>query len=76
MCAVKAELTPIEQEILEYLEQSAGEIVSYEDIYRKVWEAEPFRCEKVVAVHVCHLRQKMEEPERITAHRKQGYCFS
>jgi len=72
-------LTPIEENILKVLQAHEGKAVSCETIYETVWQQKPFRCMPVVAVHIRHLRQKLENdpdhPEIILSHRSEGYSF-
>ena len=59
-----ARLTAKEFGILSHLVQNAGHCVTAEELYRAVWHAEPFRCRMVIAVHICHIRKKIEtDPE-------------
>lgn len=53
-------LTPLEFEILRLLMENAGTVMSPKEIYRKVWREECFGNEGVVAVHIRHLREKIE----------------
>ena len=53
-------LTPTEFKILELLMERAGEVVSPREIYAKVWKDDPFGTENIVAVHLRHLREKIE----------------
>lgn len=53
-------LTPTEFEILKLLMQNAGAVLSPKEIYRKVWNDEAFGAESTVAVHIRHLREKIE----------------
>ena len=53
-------LTPTEFEILHLLMQRAGEVLSPKEIYRRVWGDDPFGSENTVAVHIRHLREKIE----------------
>lgn len=53
-------LTPLEFEILKLLMQNAGTVLSPKEIYRKVWNEEPIGNEGTVAVHIRHLREKVE----------------
>ena len=70
-------LTPREYEILRLLMQHPGEVFSPRDLYRKVWRDEPYGAESTVAVHIRHLREKLEidpaEPRYIRAVWGQGY---
>ena len=70
-------LTPREFEILKLLMQSPGEVFAPKTIYRRVWNEEPYGAESTVAVHIRHLREKLEinpaEPRYIKAVWGQGY---
>ena len=70
-------LTPREYDILKLLLQHPGEVFSPKSLYRKVWDEEPYGAESTVAVHIRHLREKIEidpaEPRYIKAVWGQGY---
>lgn len=53
-------LTPIEYKILELLVRSRGRVFSAEDIYRNVWNSEVFVGDNTIAVHIRHIREKIE----------------
>ena len=53
-------LTPIEYKILELLARNRGRVFSAEDIYRNVWNEEPVVSDSTIAVHVRHIREKIE----------------
>ena len=53
-------LTPTEFEILKLLMLNKGVVMSPKEIYRKVWNDEAFGGEGTVAVHIRHLREKIE----------------
>lgn len=53
-------LTPTEFDILQLLMQSPGEVFSLADIYRRVKNEEPYGSEGTIAVHIRHLREKLE----------------
>lgn len=53
-------LTPREYDILKFLMQNAGTVFSPKEIYRKVWSDTPVGAENTVAVHIRHLREKIE----------------
>lgn len=53
-------LTPTEFEILKLLMKNAGEVLSPKEIYKKVWGGEGLGTESTVAVHIRHLREKIE----------------
>lgn len=70
-------LTPTEYDIVKFLMEHPGQVFSPRDIYRAVWKEEPFGAESTVAVHIRHLREKLEinpaEPRYIKAVWGQGY---
>ena len=72
-------LTPREYDILKLLMQHPGRVFHPRDLYRKVWNEEPFGAESTVAVHIRHLREKIEidpaAPRYIRAVWGQGYKF-
>ena len=53
-------LTPTEYEILKLLMEYPGEVFSPKEIYRRVWKDNPLGTENIVAVHVRHIREKIE----------------
>ena len=53
-------LTPTEYDILLLLIQRAGEVLSPAEIYRIVWKDAPYGAESTIAVHIRHLREKLE----------------
>ena len=53
-------LTPIEYKILELLVRNRGRVFSTEDIYRNVWNEETVVGDNTIAVHVRHIREKIE----------------
>ena len=53
-------LTPTEYEILRLFLRRPGEVISPKEIYRRVWQDEPFGADSTVAVHIRHLREKIE----------------
>lgn len=53
-------LTPIEYRILELLCQNHGKVFSADDIYRRVWKDEFAVSDNTIAVHVRHIREKIE----------------
>ena len=70
-------LTPTEYEILKLLMNNPGRVFSPREIYKLVWKDEPYGAESTVAVHIRHLREKVEinpaEPRYIKAVWGQGY---
>lgn len=53
-------LTPTEFEILKLLMQNEGVVLSPKEIYKKVWKEDCIGAESTVAVHIRHLREKIE----------------
>ena len=53
-------LTPLEYSILKFLMQSPGKVFSSAEIYRNVWKDTWTGSENTVAVHIRHLREKLE----------------
>ena len=70
-------LTPREYGILRLLMQHPGEVIAPAEIYRRVWQGEPMGAEGTVAVHIRHLREKIEidpaEPRYLQVVWGQGY---
>ncbi len=70
-------LTPIEFEILLLLMQNVGKVFSPREIYTAVWKAPADGAENTVAVHIRHLREKLEinpaQPRYIKVVWGQGY---
>lgn len=53
-------LTPIEYNILLLLVRNAGKVFSIEEIYEKIWNEEAIDADNTVAVHIRHIREKIE----------------
>ena len=53
-------LTPLEYEILSLLMKNAGKVFSPKEIYKIVWNETPMGAENAVAVHIRHIREKIE----------------
>jgi len=70
-------LTPIEYKMLKLLMQNPGRVFSSAQIYEQVWNESPFGSEGSVAVHIRHIREKVEinpsEPRYIKVVWGQGY---
>ena len=56
----KVSLTRTEYDILKLLMDHPGEVFSPNQIYEKVWKDNPYGTENTVAVHIRHLREKIE----------------
>lgn len=53
-------LTPTEYDILKLFLSHPGQVFSMTEIYRQVWKESPVGAEGTVAVHIRHLREKIE----------------
>jgi len=72
-------LTPKEYEILKLLMKEQGRVFSPKEIYNTIWKEPCYGGENTVAVHIRHLREKIEidptKPRYIKVVFGQGYCF-
>lgn len=73
-------LTPLEYDILKLLVQESGKVFSSKEIYQKVWKNSIYDLEgteRTVAVHIRHIREKIEinpaEPRHLKVIWGQGY---
>ena len=70
-------LTRTEYDILKLLMEHPGQVFSPRDIYKEVWKETPLGAEGSVAVHIRHLREKIEinpgEPRYIKVIWGRGY---
>ncbi len=55
------ELTAKEFEILQYLAENKGRVISRERLYETIWREDSFGCDNTVMVHIRHLREKLED---------------
>ena len=73
----EVQLTPKEYDILKLLMKDPGRVFSPKEIYQAVWKEKPFGTDNTVAVHIRHLREKIEidpaEPRYIKLVFGQGY---
>ena len=53
-------LTPTEYNILKFLTENKGKVYSIDEIYHNVWEDDPYSAENIIAVHIRHIREKIE----------------
>ena len=71
------ELTAREFEILRYMAQNIGRVISRERLYETVWGEDSFGCDNTVMVHIRHLREKIESdpasPEYLITMKGLGY---
>ena len=72
-------LTPLEYKILKLLMEHPGKVYSSAEIYRQVWKEDAYSSEGTVAVHIRHLREKLEinpaEPRYLKVVWGLGYKF-
>ena len=72
-------LTPTEYEILKFLMSHPKQVFSPRQIYSEVWKDTPIGSEGTVAVHIRHLREKLEiepsDPRHFKVVWGQGYKF-
>lgn len=70
-------LTAREFEILRYLAENQGRVISRERLYETIWGEDSFGCDNTVMVHIRHLREKLEEnpalPQYIITLKGLGY---
>ena len=70
-------LTAREFEILRYLAENLGRVISRERLYEIVWGEDSFGCDNTIMVHIRHLREKLEEnpatPQYIITMKGLGY---
>jgi DNA-binding response OmpR family regulator len=74
------ELTRKEFDLLVYLLEHRGEVVTRERLLEEVWGYERFPTTRTVDTHILRLRRKFERdperPEFIVTHHGQGYKFT
>ena len=72
-------LTPKEFDILKLLISNPGKVFSPREIYTLVWKERPLSADNTVAVHIRHLREKIEfdpaNPRYIKVVFGQGYLM-
>lgn len=76
---VQVDFTPTEYDILKFLMSNAGRVYSPAEIYENVWREPPHGAENAVAVHIRHIREKIEidpaNPRCLTVVWGHGYKF-
>ena len=60
LCGEEVSLTPTEYDILKLLMENPGKVYSSKEIYRKIWKDIPIGAEGTIAVHIRHIREKLE----------------
>lgn len=72
-----ARLTPIEYKILRLLVQQRGKVLSNSEIYESIWNMQAIGADNTIAVHIRHIREKIEsnprEPRYLKAVWGNGY---
>ena len=58
--ALEIKLTATEYNILKFLLKNKGKVYSIEQIYENVWNEESYGAENIIAVHIRHIREKIE----------------
>ncbi|MCI8411466.1 MAG: response regulator transcription factor [Clostridia bacterium] len=56
----EVKLTGTEFNILKFLLQNKGKVYSITEIYENVWKEESYGAENIIAVHIRHIREKIE----------------
>lgn len=56
----EVKLTATEFNILKFLLKNKGKVYSIPEIYENVWNEEGFGAENIIAVHIRHIREKIE----------------
>lgn len=60
----KVSLTPIEFNILFYLLENRGRVVSSEELFEAVWKEKYYDANNTVMAHIARIREKLNEPVR------------
>ena len=72
-------LTPKEYDILKFFMSHPEQVFSPKELYKNIWKEEPYGADNVVAVHIRHLREKIEidpaDPRYIRVIFGQGYIM-
>lgn len=72
-------LTPTEYEILKLLMENKGKVFSPKEIYKSIWRESPVTTDNTIAVHIRHIREKIEinpaEPRYLKAIWGHGYMM-
>lgn len=70
-------LTAREFELLAYMAQNMGRVISREQLYEAVWGEDSFGCDNTIMVHIRHLREKIEKdpmsPRQLVTKKGLGY---
>lgn len=70
-------MTLIEYKILRLLIREQGRVFSIDQIYEEIWQMQPIDAENIIAVHIRHIREKIEnnpgDPKYVKVVRGLGY---
>ncbi|MFN2226226.1 MAG: response regulator transcription factor [Anaerolineae bacterium] len=73
------QLRPKEAELLAFFMRNPGKVLSRQELMRKIWETDYVEDTRTLSVHICWLRQKVEEeanaPRLLRTVRGVGYRF-
>jgi DNA-binding response OmpR family regulator len=73
-------LTDLEWRLLTYLVERRGEVISRDELLRRVWQSSPESQTRTVDVFISRLRRWMEEdsakPRYLISVRGVGYCLN
>ena len=71
------DINKLKYDILKLLMRNPGRVFSPREIYQKIWNDVPYGSENTVAVHIRHIREKLEynpaEPRYLKVVWGQGY---
>ena len=60
----EVDLTPIEFDILLYLAENRGKVISSEELFEKVWKEKYFDSNNTIMVHIRRIREKLKEDSK------------
>ena len=73
----EVKLTPIEYNILKFFMENPDKVFTTSQIYEQIWQEEAVGVDNIVAVHIRHIREKIEinpkEPRYLNVVWGQGY---
>ena len=79
MAGREIHLTPIEYDLLRYLAQNSGRVLTHQQLLTRVWGIEYAEDTRTLRVHIVHLRNKLEadptNPRYIHTETRIGYRF-
>ena len=58
------DLTPMEFDILLYLANNRGKVISSEELFENVWKEKYFDSNNTVMVHIRRIREKLKEDSK------------